>query len=73
MIWDWIYRKKNEGATCDINSNLIEAVLKGDISTVKALLDKGANTETRGTRFDQTPLMIAVIIGSSLERLCNKS
>lgn len=42
-------------------SSLIEAVLKNNKNIVKLLLDYGADTETKGSKSNQTALFVAVI------------
>ena len=42
----------------DLGDDLLAATRKGDIAQVKALLDKGANINSK-TRYNQTPLFFA--------------
>jgi ankyrin repeat protein len=46
----------------DVNEELLEAARKGDLSSVKSLLEKGAAVETK-TPYGQTPLYLAAMNG----------
>ena len=46
----------------DINDELLDAARKGDLPTVKSLLDKGASVEAK-TAYGQTPLYLAAMSG----------
>src|SRR5712691_1411723 len=45
-----------------INDDLLEAARKGDLTSVKALIGKGAAIETK-TQYGQTPLYLAAMSG----------
>ena len=46
----------------DVNEELLDAARKGDLSSVKSLLEKGAAVETK-TSYGQTPLYLAAMNG----------
>jgi ankyrin repeat protein len=46
----------------DVNEDLLDAARKGDLETVKALIEKGAPIETK-TSYGQTPLYLAAMSG----------
>ena len=46
----------------DVNDDLLAAARKGDLDTVKALIDKGAPVEAK-TPYGQTPLYLAAMSG----------
>jgi ankyrin repeat protein len=46
----------------DVNDDLLNAARKGDLDTVKALIDKGAPIEAK-TSYGQTPLYLAAMSG----------
>ncbi|HLY20717.1 MAG TPA: ankyrin repeat domain-containing protein [Bryobacteraceae bacterium] len=46
----------------DVNEDLLNAARKGDLDTVKALIDKGAPVEAK-TPYGQTPLYLAAMSG----------
>jgi len=46
----------------DVNDDLLDAARKGDLDTVKALIDKGAPIEAK-TSYGQTPLYLAAMSG----------
>jgi len=46
----------------DVNDDLLNAARKGDLDTVKALIDKGAPVEAK-TPYGQTPLYLAAMSG----------
>src|ERR1039458_621250 len=46
----------------DVNDDLLNAARKGDLDTVKALIEKGAPVEAK-TPYGQTPLYLAAMSG----------
>jgi ankyrin repeat protein len=46
----------------DVNDDLLDAARKGDLDTVKALIEKGAPVEAK-TSYGQTPLYLAAMSG----------
>jgi Ankyrin repeats (3 copies)/Ankyrin repeats (many copies) len=56
-------KKTSSNPKAQLNKELLEAVNKGDIKTVKRLLEKGASIEVRDKSLGGTPLIWAAFMG----------